>query len=125
MSKTATNTVTLTRREYDSLIRRIEDAEDNAAVAKQLGREEAFGKETARADYLPAELVSRMLAGESPVRIWRQHRKMTARQLALSAQIQPSYVSEIETGKKPGSFDAMMRIAHALDVSLDDLAVRH
>ena len=125
MSKTAADTVTLTRIQYDALIRRIEDAEDNAAVAKQLAREEALGKEAARADYLPAALVSRMLAGESPVRIWREHRKLTARQLARSAEIPPSYLSEIETAKKPGSFDAMTRIARALNVRLDDLAVRH
>ena len=125
MSKTAADTITLTRTQYDALIRRIEDAEDTAAVAKQIAREEALGKEPARADYLPAELVSRMLAGESPVRVWREHRKMTARQLAQSAELPPSYLSEIETAKKPGSFDAMTRIARALNVRLDDLAVRH
>jgi hypothetical protein len=125
MSKTATDTVILSRTDYEALLQRLEDAEDTAAVAKQIAREEALCKEAARADYLPAELVSRMLGGESPVRIWREHRKMTARQLAQSAELQPSYLSEIETAKKPGSFDAMARIARALKVSLDDLAARH
>jgi DNA-binding Xre family transcriptional regulator len=122
MSSTATDTVTLTRIEYEALMRRIEDAEDLAVSAQQRAREEALGKEVARADYLPVELVKRMLAGESPVRIWREHRNMTARQLAQAAEIPPSYLSEIETGKKPGSFDAMTRIARALKVQLDDLA---
>jgi hypothetical protein len=125
MSNIATDTVTLSRIEYEALMRRIEDAEDLAVSAQQRAREEALGKEVARADYLPVELVKRMLGGESPVRIWREHRKMTARQLARSAKLQPSYLSEIETAKKPGSFDAMARIARALKVSLDDLAARH
>jgi transcriptional regulator with XRE-family HTH domain len=32
-----------------------------------------------------------------------------------------SYISEIETGKKPGSIDAWRRLAAALDVTIDDL----
>jgi DNA-binding XRE family transcriptional regulator len=120
--KARADTVTLTRKQYEALVRRIEDAEDRLAVTKQRDREAALGKEKARADYLPAELVRRLLAGESAVRIWREHRGMTLRGLAEAASVQPSYLSEIENGKKPGSLDAMARIARALHVPLDDLA---
>src|SRR5579883_686685 len=34
----------------------------------------------------------------------------------------PSYVTEIDTRKKPGSFAALARLAAALGVSLDDIA---
>ena len=71
--------------------------------------------------WLPADLVKRMAAGESPVRVWRAHRGMKANELAGAADVAPSYLSAIETGKKPGSINAMKRIAAALDVALDDL----
>jgi DNA-binding Xre family transcriptional regulator len=119
-SKSAT--VTLSRGRYDALLRRVEDAEDRAAVAAQEAREEVLGKTAARADHLPVELVRRLIAGESPVRIWREHRRMTGKALAEAAGITASYLSEIENGRKPGSFDAMARIARALAVRMEDLA---
>ncbi|HJZ14356.1 MAG TPA: hypothetical protein VJ251_02710, partial [Stellaceae bacterium] len=59
-------TVTLSRAEYEALIERLEDAEDLATVAAAEAREAALGKEEARADYLPIELVRRLSAGEHP-----------------------------------------------------------
>jgi DNA-binding Xre family transcriptional regulator len=117
-----TETVTLTRAEYEALIARLEDAEDLAVVAAAEAREAALGKESARADYLPIELVRRLSAGEHPVRVWRAHRGLTREALAAAAGIAPSYLSEIETRRKPGSFSALAKLAAALRVSLDDLA---
>jgi len=122
VTKKQRETVTLSRREHENLIRRAEDGEDRATIAAHEARELALGKEVARADNLPMELVRRMLEGESPVRIWREHRGMKARELATVADVAPGYLSEIERGKKPGSFDAMARIAKALNVRMEDLA---
>ena len=69
-----TDIVTLTRAEYEALIERIEDAEDNAFLDRVEARERAIGTESARADYLPGELVRRLMDGEHPVRVWRAHR---------------------------------------------------
>jgi len=44
----ATETVTLTRAEYEALIERLEEAEDLAAIAAAEAREAALGKERAR-----------------------------------------------------------------------------
>jgi DNA-binding Xre family transcriptional regulator len=121
MSK-KTDTVTLSRTEYEALIERIEDAEDNAFLDGVEARERALGKETARTDYLPAELVHRLIDGEHPVRVWRAHRGLTRDALAAAAGIAPSYLSEIEMRRKPGSFGALAKLAAALHVSLDDLA---
>jgi DNA-binding Xre family transcriptional regulator len=114
--------VTLTRAEYETLIERLEDAEDLAAVAAAEAREAALGKEKARADYLPIELMHRLSAGEHPVRVWRAHRRLSREALATAAGIAPSYLSEIETRRKPGSFSALAKLATALHISLDDLA---
>jgi len=115
-------TVTLSRAEYEALIERLEDAEDLATLAAAEAREAALGKEKARADHLPIELVRRLSAGEHPIRVWRAHRGLTREALAAAAGIAPSYLSEIETRRKPGSFSALAKLATALHVSLDDLA---
>jgi len=117
-----TDTVTLTRAEYEALIERIEDAEDNAFLDKVEARELAVGKEEARTDYLPAELVRRLIDGEHPVRVWRAHRGFSREALAAAAGIAPSYLSEIEVRRKRGSFGALAKLAAALRVSLDELA---
>jgi DNA-binding XRE family transcriptional regulator len=116
------DTVTLTRTEYEELIEQLEDAEDLAAIARIEAREAALGIEPAQAGYLPIELVERLIAGEHPVRVWRACRGLTRRQLAAAAGVSPSYLTEIETGKKPGSFDALAKLAIALRVPLDDIA---
>jgi DNA-binding XRE family transcriptional regulator len=114
--------VTLTRTEYEALLARLEDAEDKAALDAAERRETVLGKDGARADYLSTELVQRLLAGEHPVRVWRSHRGLTREALAAAAAVSPSYLTEIETGRKPGSFDALAKIAKALSISLDDIA---
>jgi DNA-binding XRE family transcriptional regulator len=121
MSDTS-ETITLSRAEYEALIERLEEAEDLATVAAAEACEAALGKETARADYLPIELVRRLSAGDHPIRVWRAHRGLTREALAAAAGVAPSYLTEIETRRKPGSFAALAKIAAALRISLDDLA---
>jgi DNA-binding Xre family transcriptional regulator len=116
-------TVTLRRSDYEALIERLEDAADIAALDDLDARLAANTKHALR-NYLSAESVERLIAGESPVRVWREHRGLSARALAESAGLTPSYVSEIETGRKPGSLSAMAKIAGALGVSLEDLVQR-
>jgi DNA-binding XRE family transcriptional regulator len=111
-------TVTLRRSDYEALIERLEDIADIAALDDLEAR---LVSENALVDYLPADLVERLIGGESPVRIWREHRGLSAQALARTAKLTPSYVSEIETGRKPGSLNAMAKIARALGVSLEDL----
>ena len=72
-------------------------------------------------ELVPFELVKRIADGEHPVRVWREYRGMRAGELATAAGIANSYLSDIENGKKPGSVNAMKRIAIALDVTIDDL----
>jgi DNA-binding XRE family transcriptional regulator len=118
----APDMVTLPRAEYEALISRLEDAEDNAVIDRLEARIEREGFAAATADYMSGELVARLVAGEHPIRIWRAHRGMTREALAAAAGVSPSYLSEIETRRKPGSLDAMIKLAAALRVSLDDIA---
>ena len=109
-------TVTLSRADYDALLEALEDAED-IATARAAERAVAAGE----SEYLPIEMVER-LSREHPLRVWREHRGLTGAALAKRSGVAQSYISEIETGRKPGSFEAMAKIARALSVSLDDLA---
>ena len=113
---------TVSRANYDAALRLLEDARDRLVLAEARAREDAMGTDAARADYLPAELVRRLLAGEHPVRVWREHRGLASKDLAAAARVTPSYLSEIERGRKPGSFDAMLRIAKALNIGPEHLA---
>ncbi len=70
---------------------------------------------------VPDEIMRRELAGESPVKLWREHRRLTQQELANRAGISKPYLSQIETGKRKGTIETMSAIALALDVHLDAL----
>jgi DNA-binding Xre family transcriptional regulator len=110
------DTVLLKRADYEALVRQAEDAADAAQIRATEARV-AAGED----EYVPVTLTKRLMAGEIPVRVWREHRGLSARALASRAGISTAYLSQIETGKKPGSFDAMAKVARALGVSMEDL----
>ncbi|MDK9722203.1 MAG: helix-turn-helix transcriptional regulator [Rhodospirillales bacterium] len=112
-------TVTLSRADYEALLEALEDAEDIATI---LAVDDAVKR--GEDEYLPGELVLRLIEGEHPVRVWREHRGLTAKALAEKAGVSAAYLSEIESCKKPGSLDAMAKIARALSVQVDDLLAR-
>jgi len=72
-------------------------------------------------DWLPATFLSRLLEGESPLLLWREHRGLTQRQLAERIGVRASYLSEVERGLKPGSLSLMTRAAAVLEVSVEEL----
>jgi len=115
------DTVLLSRADYEILLDALEDAEDLAVVADRRAREAALGVEAARKRYVPWPVMERLIEGENPVRVLREHRGMTLRALAEAAKLPPGYLSEIETGRKPGSARALARLARALDVDIEDL----
>lgn len=111
------DSVTLSRSDFEALTDLVTDTIDLAeieAVKRRLtaGETEAF----------PIELADRLLKGDHPVRVFRQHRGFGLRQLAVAADVSPSYLSEVEAGAKPGSIAFMRKVAAALGVSIDLLA---
>jgi DNA-binding XRE family transcriptional regulator len=109
------DTVLLRRADYETLLRQAEDAGDAAKVREAEARVGAGEDE-----YVPIALSKRLMA-EVPVRVWREYRGISARALAGRAGISTAYLSQIETGKKPGSFEAMAKLARALSVDMEDL----
>ena len=110
------DSVTLTRAEYESLIEELEDLRDIRAAQNAEARI-ASGE----SEYLSIDMVEQLASYSHPVRVWREYRSLTAPQLAAIAGIPQSYLSEIETRKKPGSVAAYVKLARALKVRVDDL----
>jgi ribosome-binding protein aMBF1 (putative translation factor) len=82
---------------------------------------EASFRRTRDEESFPAEVANRLMDGESPVRVFRQYRGLKAVTLAKRIGKSRSYLSEIETFKKPGSVAVLRKIADALEVDLDNL----
>jgi DNA-binding XRE family transcriptional regulator len=102
--------------EYERLVEAAENAADIAAY-DEVKRKLAAGED----ELIPDEVAGRLIAGENKIRVWREHRRMTAAALADAAGISTPYLSQIESGKRDGSIDVMKRIAKALRMTMDDL----
>ncbi len=103
--------------EYRRLVAAFEDAQD-AATIDEYRRKKAAGE---AGEAVPMEMMKRLLDGESPVRVYREHRGMTAVQLAGKAGLSQGFISQIENGRREGSVQVLKSIAEALGVDLDDL----
>jgi DNA-binding XRE family transcriptional regulator len=102
--------------EYLRLLEALEDKADAAAVAEF---QEAY--RAGREFLVPAEILRRELAGESPIKLWREHRGLTQQDLADKAGISKPYISQIESGKRQGTVETIAAIARVLNVPLDVL----
>ena len=69
----------------------------------------------------PIAVADRLMAGEHPIKVYRNHRGMTQLELAAAADISAMYVSQIETRKRTGSTKTLAALAKALNVGVDDL----
>ena len=99
--------------DYEVLCQQAEDAADAESMRRALARDE---------ESFPASFVERLLlSGENPVRIWREHRGLTAAELARRANVSNAHISAIETGASTGSVQTLRRIADALDTTIDTL----
>lgn len=114
------HTVTLDREEWQSFV---EASDDLASVAKFQALVESIGMAEVRHLSYSGPEAARMLDGVSPIIIRRERAGLTQRALAEAAEISPSYLAEIETGKKPASLAAMTAIARALRVQVENLMV--
>jgi DNA-binding XRE family transcriptional regulator len=108
--------VILPMADYRKLLEAAEEQADTRAY--DLARQRlADGEE----ELVPAEVVDRLLAGDNPIRVWRDHRGLTGSALAEKAGIAAAYLSQIETGKREGKVETLKAIAAALGVTVDDL----
>ena len=101
--------------EFERLRQLAEDMEDIRAFDSAMADD---------AETVPHEIVARLVAGESPLRVWREYRDLTQATLAEQARLDKSYLSQIESGRKRGSVEVLKRLADALAVDLDDIVAK-
>jgi DNA-binding XRE family transcriptional regulator len=94
--------------------------------AEMLHDIQAFDAAKARLDAgedetIPLSIIERRLAGEHPVKIWREHRGLTQEALAAQAGVTRSLLAAIETGNRSGSVRTLRKLALALDVAMEQL----
>jgi DNA-binding XRE family transcriptional regulator len=96
--------------EYRALVQRLEDLED----AQDLRSYRSNPGES-----FPSEVVNRLLDGESPVKVWREFRRLTQGQLAEQTGVTVAHISQIESGKRECSVKLLRALARVLEVDAD------
>ena len=94
--------------------------EDLADLVEDAAATAAYHR-TRDQERVPIGVVDRLIAGENPIRVWREHRDRSLRQLAKKAGVGIGYLSQIENGERKGTVKTLKKIATALDVDVDDL----
>lgn len=98
--------------------RLLEDAEEQRDLADAEAAERA---RLAGGEYLPSNMVNRILDGESALRVWRQYRGLSATDLAAKVGVGPSHITHLENGTREGRVTLWRAIAEALRVDIDDI----
>lgn len=104
---------------YGLYVQLVEDAEmlediqdyDEALARLANGQEEM----------IPSQVTYALLEGQNPVKVWREYRGLSQQALAKAAGISPSYLSQIETGKREGKTAVLQAIAQVLQLTMDDI----
>jgi mRNA interferase RelE/StbE len=86
-------------------------AYDRAVAALDAGEDEL----------VPAEYAKRLIAGETPLKVWRELRGITQTELAHTAGVGRVQIVNMEKGARGGSIMTMKKLADALSVTIDDL----
>ena len=108
--------VILTRAEYDELVARAEEAEEDAELAAIYDARMAQVMKRPDAT-LPPEVSAFLLAGDRLLRALRRWRKMTQGELARRAGLAQGYVSDLESGRREGTSETLASLARALGVN--------
>jgi DNA-binding XRE family transcriptional regulator len=102
------NTITITRQEYQDLI----DARDHAVAMRGVAAgEEVFTSEQAAA----------YAAAPTPLAFYRRDRGMTQADLARAVGRSQAFVAQMESGTRVGDVVLYAKLAQALRTSIEDL----
>jgi DNA-binding XRE family transcriptional regulator len=74
-------------------------------------------------EFVPIEVADRLIAGEWPLRVWREYRAVKSADLAKRVGVSAPYMSQLEAGKRVPSIDVLKKLATALNVDIDDLVI--
>jgi DNA-binding XRE family transcriptional regulator len=103
------DTITLTRAEYEDLI----DARDHAQAMRDIA--------SGALETLTGTEVDAYLAAPTPLAFWRRHRGMTQAALAAEVGIAQPSLAQAETGRRGLSVQTYAKLAKALKTRIEDL----
>ena len=112
-----TEMISIPRDEY----RRLLEAAETLADIRVYDRAVA-ALETGQDELVPAAFAERLVAGESPVRVFRDWRGLSQAELARRSGVNRIQLIDIEAGRASGSVETLRKLAEALGATLDDLA---
>lgn len=72
-------------------------------------------------EFVPGTVVSRLVDGESPLRVWREYRGFSQAALARAASTSRARIADIEAGRRTVSAHTLRRLASALGIEPDDI----
>lgn len=105
----------LPKAEFLRLAELAEDLDDVAAAIRAEKRA-AEGQE-----YVPFELVERLVAGEAPLLVWREYRGLSQQGLGDKVGLSKMTISGLEAGKRDTSSKNWRALAQALGVDIDNI----
>lgn len=109
--------VILSAADYERLVAAAEDARDGMVADKALAEHRARPD-----DALSAADMSALLAAPTPLAFWRARRGLSLEGLADRARLLLEDMMAFEAGSRELSVATGVKLAEALDLSLDDLA---
>lgn len=100
--------------EYKNLVEKAEMLDDindfdRFQTALALGEERLF----------PVDVVDKLLAGQNPIKVFRELRGMTQFELVQKVGISIPYLSQLETNKRKGSIKVLSEISKTLEIGLE------
>ena len=110
------DTVTIPRAEYDRMRAAEDDFADLRAALAARARIEAGTDEL-----VPAAVADRLIDGDSPLKVWREHRGLSQSALARGSGVNRVQIADIEAHRATGSARTLRALADALRVTIDDL----
>jgi len=102
--------------DYKKLQEALDDAEDIKEIEENL-KAVSEGNEIT----VPGEVTFAILDGTSPIRAWREYRRIKMNALSEKVGISSSYLSQIENGKRNPTIDTLKAIAKELEIDIDML----
>ena len=117
----------ITRKGKEFALITVEDLKRLIDDAEMLADVQAYDAAKSRLDrdddeIIPIEITERRIAGESPVKIWRNFRGLTQAKLAKSSTVSRAMIAAIESGRKSGGIATLKKLAATLKVDLENLA---
>ena len=112
--------VVLPRADYEALLQRADDEAENAADLAIYDARKA--ELAAGGGVLPPAVSAAILRGDSRLKAIRHWRGMTQMQLEFKTGIGQGYLSDLESGRRSGTWETIAKLAQALDVPVAWLA---